>query len=222
MKAKHIYLTTAVLLFAFLPVFSQKRLTEGTIRYDIVINTGDKETRIADMFDGAVNTVYIKANSSRSELVSSLGKQSVLIDGKTGNVTDIREYGEAKYMITMTAGNWKEVNSKYEGVGFTYFDEYKDILGYKCQKAVGKLKDGSEFTVYYTRDILLENKDFQYANKSLPGLAMEYESRLGNIRVVYTVSDISFNIVPVAKFELPKAGYRVMTYEESKKISGGN
>jgi hypothetical protein len=33
--------------------------------------------------------------------------------------------------------------------------------------------------------------------------------------VTYTVSGISFKIVPEAKFDLPKSGYRIMTYEES-------
>ncbi|MBN8667414.1 MAG: hypothetical protein J0M30_07910 [Chitinophagales bacterium] len=198
--------------------FAQKRITEGTISYDIVINTGEADPKIADMFDGALSVVYLKANKSRSELVSSLGTQSTIVDGRTGNATVLKEYGETKYMITMTAANWKESNQKYEGVEFTYLDEYKEILGYKCQKAVGKLKDGSEFTVFYTPDLIPENKDFQYANKGLNGLAMEYESSLGKIKVVYTVSKISFNIVPASKFDLPKSGYRVMTYEESMKL----
>lgn len=210
---------SGLFLLAFITSTSaQKRITEGTISYDIVINTGEADPKIADMFDGAVSMVYLKANKSRSELVSSLGTQSTIVDGKTGNATVLKEYGETKYMITMTADNWKESNQKYEGVSFTYLEEYKEILGYKCQKAIGKLKDGSEFTVYYTPDLVPENKDFQYANKGLPGLAMEYESSLGKIKMVYTVSKISFNIVPASKFDLPKTGFRVMTYEESKKL----
>jgi hypothetical protein len=53
-------------------------------------------------------------------------------------------------------------------------------------------------------------------NASLPGLAMEYETSFGNMNVTYTVSKISFSPVPAAKFDLPKSGFRVMTYEESK------
>ena len=34
--------------------------------------------------------------------------------------------------------------------------------------------------------------------------------------VTYTVSTINFNPVPQAKLDIPKGGYRVMTYEESK------
>jgi hypothetical protein len=61
-----------------------------------------------------------------------------------------------------------------------------------------------------------ENKDFQYANKSLPGLAMEYESSSGKSKITYTISKIDFSPVPASRFDLPKSGYRVMTYQESK------
>ena len=195
---------------------AQKKFTEGTISYDIVINTGDSKPKIADMFDGATSIVYIKGNKTRSEMVSSLGSQSTIVDSKTGNVVVLKEYGEQKYMITMTPANWKEANKRYEGVTFSYENDFKTIAGYKCQKAIGKLKDGSTFTVYYTTELIPENYEFQYSNKTLPGLAMEYESAIGSLKVTYTVSRISFNPVPASKFDLPKTGFRVMTYEESK------
>jgi GLPGLI family protein len=205
-------------LFTFTAVFaafSQKKLTEATISYDIVINTGTDRPRAADFFDGATSTVYLKGAKSRTEMVSSLGTQATIVDGK--NISVVKEYGQQKYIIQMNQDNWKEANKKYEDVSFTYSDETKTILGYKCKKAIGKLSDGASFTVWYTPDLVPENKDFQYVNRSLPGLAMEYESNMsGNLKVTYTVAKINFNPVPAAKFDLPRSGYRVLTYEESK------
>lgn len=195
--------------------FAQKRLTEATITYDIEINTANTAPKAADLLDGAVSVIYLKGNSSRSEMISSLGSQSTIVDGKTGKVTILKEYGEKKYMINLTADNWKASNKKYEGVTFSYENEFKTISGYNCQKAIGTLTDGSTFTVYFTRDLVPVNKDFQYLNKDLPGLAMQYEAGMGKRKVTYTVSSINFNLVPAAKFDLPKSGYRVMTYEES-------
>ncbi len=199
-----------------LPALAQKKLTEGTIHYDIVINTGTEKPQAADFFDGATSTVFLKGNKSRTEMVSSLGTQSTIIDGAKNSISILKEYGEQKYLIQLTPENWREANKKNENVQFTFSDDTKTILGYKCQKAVGKLNDGTSFTVWYTTDLLPENKDFQYVNKSLPGLAMEYESAVGNLKVTYTVSKIDFNTVPAAKFDLPKSGFRVMTYEESR------
>lgn len=211
----HLLLVSAATLTT-LTSFAQRRLTEATISYDIVINTSNKTPQAADLLDGATSVIYLKGNSSRSEMISSLGTQATIIDGKTGEVTILKDYGEQKYMIKMTSSNWKESNKKYEGVSFTFTEEYKTIAGYNCQKAIGKMADGSTFTVYYTKELVPVNKDFQYVNKNLPGLAMQYEAVLGKMMVTYTVSSINFNPVPQAKLDLPKTGYRVMTYEESK------
>lgn len=213
MKKTFTLLFLAILSFS---AIAQKKLSEGTISYDIVINTGSEKPRAADFFDGATSTVYLKGPKSRTEMVSSLGTQSTIIDGAKNSISILKEYGEQKYIIQLTPANWKEANKKNDNVKFTYNDDSKTILGYKCSKAIGKLEDGGTFTVWYTTDIIPENKDFQYVNKSLPGLAMEYESIMGNLKVTYTVSKITFGAVPAAKFDLPKAGYRILTYEESK------
>ena len=197
-------------------VVAQRRLTEATITYDIVINTSNTTPQAADLLDGATSTIYLKGNSSRSELTSSLGTQATIIDSKIGDVTVLKDYGEQKYMIKMTSDNWHQSNKKYEGISFTYLEEYKIIAGYNCQKAIGKLSDGSTFSVYFTKELLPINKDFQYLNKNLPGLALQYEATLGKMMVTYTVSSVNFNPVSQSKFDLPKSGYRVMTYEESK------
>lgn len=220
---KYTYILTAIIFFsAFTQAEAQtpRRLTEATISYDIVINTSNTKPQAADLLDGATSIIYLKSNSSRSEMVSSLGTQSTIIDGKAGNITILKDYGEQKYMIKMTPDNWKESNKKYDGIVFTYTNEFKTIQGYNCQKAVGRLKDSTSFTVYFTKELVPVNKDFQYLNRNLPGLAMEYEATLGKMIVTYTVSNINFNPVVQSKFDLPKTGYRIMTFEESK--GGGN
>ncbi len=206
----------AILFSGNISAQAPRKLTEATISYDIVINTSDTKPQAADLLDGATSVIYLKGSSSRSEMVSSLGTQATIIEGKTGNVTILKEYGEQRYMIKMTPDNWKQSNKKYEGVTFTYFNEYKTIAGYNCQKAIGKLSDSTTFTVYFTKELLPVNKDFQYLNKNLPGLAMQYEAAMGKMMVTYTVSNINFNPVPQAKLDIPKSGYRVMTFEESK------
>ena len=216
----YIAFTGLLVVIGSLGATAQKRLTEATISYDIVINTNNTAPQAADLLDGATSVIYLKGNSSRSEMISSLGTQATIIDAKSGTVTVLKDYGEQRYMINMTPANWKESNKKYENINFTYVDEYKTIAGYNAQKAIGKLSDGTSFTVYFTRELVPMNKDFQYLNRNLPGLALQYEAAMGKMMVTYTVSAINFNPVPAMKFDLPKTGYRVMSYEESK--GGGN
>src|SRR5437868_1695615 len=129
-----LFIGIALLAFS-LSAKGQKKLTEATISYDIVINTNNAAPKAVDFLDGATSVIYLKGNSSRSEMISTLGTQSTIIDGKSGRVTILKDYGEQKYMISMTPENWKASNKKYEGIVFNYENEFKTIQGYNCQKA---------------------------------------------------------------------------------------
>lgn len=220
MKTFFTYTLALSLIFSVaLPAAAQKKLTEGTILYNITINNGTGKPQNAEFLDGATNAVYIKGGKVRTEMVSSLGIQSTIINQVNGkkDVTILKEYGPQKFMINLTEADWTDLNKKYENVTFTFDPaETKTIQGYTAKKAIGKLQDGTTFTVWYTPDITIDNRDFQYANRNLPGLALEYETIMGNLKVIYTVAKLSFSPVPQVKFDLPKTGFRVMTYQESK------
>ena len=198
---------------------AQRKVSEMTLVYDASISTGSKEPKIADAFDGATTTVYLKGNMSRSEMASALLSSTTIHDSKTGAAVVLKEVSGQKLLIRLTAENWAEKNKRYDGMTFTNTDETKTIAGYNCTKAVAKLSDGTTFTVYYTTDIIPENKDYDYQFKNLNGLPLEYELVQGRLTIKYTVSKINMNPVPASKFDIPKSGYREMTYEESKKIN---
>lgn len=198
---------------------AQKKVSELTLVYDASISTGSTEPKMADAFDGATTTVYIKGSMSRSEMVSALFSSTTIHDAKSGTAVVLREVSGQKLLIRMTANNWTEKNKRYSGISFTNTSETKTIAGYHCTKAVAKLADGTSFTVYYTTEIIPENKDYDYQFRNLDGLPLEYELVQGNLRIKYTVSRINLNPVPASKFDIPKSGYRELTYEESKKIS---
>jgi GLPGLI family protein len=207
---------SVIQLFFFAEAGAQQKFTEGTITYTVTVNSNDPNPKIVDGFDGATNTVYIKGKLIRSDLVSIFGSQTTIIDGRTGKVVVLKQYGDNKFMIVMSPGDWMDANTKYDSVKFKFENDFKNILGYKCQKAVGTLRSGEEFTVYFTPSLVPLSQDFQYSIRSLPGLALEYESVIGKSRVTFTATNISFNPVPAAKFDLPKSGFRVLSYQESK------
>ena len=209
---------TALLCTLTLSVNAQKRISELTLVYDAKVTTGNAEPRMADAFDGASTTIYLKGPMSRSEMTSALFSSATIHDAKNGTAVVLREVSGQKLLIRMSAEDWKEKNAKYEGITFTNTDETKEIAGYKCQKAEAKMSDGSTFIVYYTPDIVPENKEYDYHFRDLNGLPLEYELTQRNLTIRYTVSRINLNPVPAAKFTIPTSGYREMTYEESKKI----
>ncbi len=199
---------------------AQKIFSEGTIVYDITVQTGSKEPQLADMFDGVTATVYLKGSQSRTEMISPLGSTITLQDAKSNTGAVLKEYGNQKLLIHMTRQDWTDLNKKYAGITFTPQNETKTIAGYLCQKAIAKLKDGTTFTVFYAKEMVTENKDYDYQFRSLPGLPLEYESSVGNLKVKYTASKITFDPVPVQKFSIPVSGYRELTYQESTRLKG--
>jgi hypothetical protein len=202
--------------------FSQKKVSEITLVYDASVTTGSKEPGLGDAFDGATTTVYIKGGLSRSEMVSALASFTTIHDARTGTAVILQEVSGQKLLIRMNAENWNDKNKKYEGITFTNTDERKTIAGYNCIKAIAKMKDGASFVVYYTNEIIPENQEYSYQFKTLNGLPLEYEFTQGSLHIKYTLSKISLNPVPASKFDIPKSGYREMTYEESRKLGLGN
>ena len=215
------YLLTLTVVFTTCLVQAQKLLSEGTIQYDVSVQTGSNDPKMADVFDGAVAMVLIKGSHSRSELKSAIGNSVTIYDSRTGNGVVMREFGAQKLLIRMNRDNWTDKNKKYEGITFTKTGETKKVAGYNCDKAIAKLADGSSFTVFYTSELRLENRDYDAQFKNLPGVPLEFESNVSNIKVKYSASRVSFDPVPIQRFEIPTSGYREMTYEESMKAVPG-
>ncbi len=212
----HTILLTAFLLFAFSSQ-AQKTLNEGTFIYNMSVETGSSEPKMADMLDGATTTVYIKGNQSRLELVSGLGSEATIYNATTGSSVILKDYSGQKLMITLSPQDWEANNKKYEGIVFENTGETSVISGFNCHKAIAKLKNGTSFTVFYTTDVNIANKLYDAQFKTLPGLPVQYEMQSGKMKFKFTLAKISYDAVPLSKFEIPKSGYRVLTYEETKK-----
>lgn len=198
---------------------AQRTISEGILVYNMAVETGSGQPKMADMFDGATTTIYLKGNQSRVELVSGLGKEATIHNAKTGTAVILKDYSGQKLMITLTASDWETNNNKYKGITFENTGETAVISGYKCQKAIAKLVNGTTFTVYYTPDIRMANTSYDPQFSSLPGLAVQYEMTSGKMQFKFTLAKISFENVPASRFEIPTSGYRVITYKETRTMN---
>jgi GLPGLI family protein len=205
------------LSFTAINTNAQKTLSEGTLVYNMSVETGSAEPKMADMLDGATTTISIKGDQSRVELVSGLGREATIFNAATANGFILKDYSGQKLMITLTSKDWDANNKKYEGIEFENTGETSVISGFTCKKAIAKLKNGSSFTIYYTDDVNIQNKSYDAQFKTLPGLPVQYEMQAGKMKFKFTLASINFDAVPSSKFEMPKSGYRVMTYQETKK-----
>jgi GLPGLI family protein len=195
---------------------AQKKISDFSIVYDYEISNAN--TPSSKPITGS-NSVYVKGNLSRLETGSQSFSSTIIHDATTGNGVILKEVSGQKILIHLTPQDWRQMNLDDETISFSNTDEAKTIAGYKCIKAIAKTKDGSTFNVYYTNELSVDNPEYNPKFKNLTGLPLEYELSKGTVTIKYTVSKINLNPVPASKFDIPKSGYREMTYEESKKLN---
>jgi hypothetical protein len=201
-------------------VRAQKKVSELTLVYDYSFSATGKGA--VPSAENAVHTVYIKGNKSRTEITNPLFSSTTIYDANTGFGVILKEVSGQKLLIRLNPDNWAERNRMYDGIIFKNTNETRDIAGYKCIKAIGQTAAGTTITVYYTRDIIPENRQYEPPFRTLDGLPLEYELTSGDRTIKYRISRINLNPVPASRFDIPRSGYREMNYEESKKMNLGS
>ncbi|GGB25703.1 hypothetical protein [Puia dinghuensis] len=198
---------------------AQRKISELALVYDysVTIEGGNKLEGVGN----ASHTIYIKGNKSRSEMTNALFSSTSIFDSNTGLGVILKEVSGQKLLIRMNPDNWTEKNRMYDGIVFKNTGETKVIAGYNCVRATGQTVTGATVSVYYTRELVPENRTYDPIFKTLDGLPLEYELTNGNVKILYRFSKMSLNPVPASKFDIPTSGYREMNYEESKKMNIG-
>jgi GLPGLI family protein len=191
------------LLSGYTPSFAQKIISEGTIVYAMEIQTGTNQPQQGDALEGTTTTIYLKGNNSRTDVVSTLGKEITIFNSKTDNAVILKEFSGQKLMITLTKDDWRSKNRTYSDIKFELTNETKTIGGYNTKKAIAKMSGGKTFVVYYAPDITTANKEYDATFSNLPGLAIQYEIESGKMKFKYTLTRIINDPVLVSQFDLP-------------------
>jgi hypothetical protein len=194
----------------------QRKLTEATLRYRINIVT-PTDSNQQELFANAQYVCYLKGVNSRMDLTTSLGKQTTLLLGKTGKTILMKEFGPQRYLTELTPAQWLQLNKRYEDAKLEIVEDTLRMNGFLCRKAIATTTDGSRYIVWFTTELIPVYRDFQLLAKTLPGLLVQYETKIGNTPVVYTLSEINFNPVPLVLFDVPTTGYRLLKFEETGK-----
>lgn len=220
MKSSVSFLTALAISLFSLSVQAQKQFTDGSLVYNISISSEKNEASIgnASSLDGATLTLYLNPSQSRTEMNSTLGVETTVYNSKKSLGFILKEYSGQKLMITLDGGNWSDKNKLYENLKFIISNDLVDVAGYKCKKATAQLPNGKMFTVYFNPDIVLSNKTYNSSFPQLNGLPIQYEIQSGNLSFKYTLNAMNGENISTSKFEAPKSGFRVMSYEETQQL----
>ncbi|QGW29070.1 hypothetical protein [Phnomibacter ginsenosidimutans] len=210
---KFLTLTMALLLTHML--WAQRVITEGIIQYNVTLVKGGENASVASAFNGATQTLLLKSGKARLDFKSPLRSQSTIYDAQTGNGFILKQSGNEKYLLELVGANWKKYHKKYDGVVFAKEETMKQIAGYNCKKATGKMADGSTVVAYYCPDLTVMATGFDPLFGSLSGIVLEYEiSNPNGVTVNYQAQSVQMTMVNAAQFEMPKSGVKVLTFEQ--------
>lgn len=201
--------------------FSQKVIGEGVMVYNISIESRNGEKPLSGSLNGAVLSVYLSKDRSRTEMVSAPGSEATVYDNKTEKGYILKEYSGQKLMITLTEDNWAEKNRVNRDLKFTTENTITTIGSYNCRKASATGEDGKTYTVYYDPTVTITNKMYNNSFPQLQGLPVQYELQQGNLVFRYTLVKYNSEIVATNRFEAPKSGFRIMSYEDNRQLKKG-
>ena len=221
MKTFTLFVTLVFCLFIGNKTAAQKVLTDGMLKYNISIESANGEKQITGSLNGATVSVYLTKDKSRSEMVSTPGTETTVYDNKMGKGFILKEYSGQKLMITTTADNWAQKNLVNSNLDFEVQQGTIKIGVYNCKKAVARSENGKTYTVYYDPSIIISNKQYNNAFSQLAGLPVQYELSSGNLLFKYSLVGMNMDLLSTGKFEAPKTGFRVMSYEENQQLKKG-
>lgn len=197
--------------------------SEFSISYDVNIEAEAKNT-IAETYNGAIKTLYVKGKKAKLKFVSLMRVQTVYFRYKSVNknnvATVVKESGKEKYKFALSDERWKLFNKRFDSLRFELkVEDSTYILKRLCRKAIMTISPESNLIVYYLPGVkheVLAAAEPLFA--SLPGVPLKYIFQKGNNKITYLATEINFLPIAESYFKEPNAGYQVKKFKPGAKI----
>lgn len=213
-------LVTALALMApFRETMAQQRFSDGEVHYNIQVEMPPDATASADAFAGSEMTYLFKNYLTRSITHLGEAEYSTIRNARDQTAVTLIVSGNQRYMVKMNADDLKMESAKYQGLTFKDTGGSKEIAGHSCREALGTMADGKTFRVYYAPDLVPENASFSPQFRGLKGLPLQFEiTTSSQVKLVMTATSVQIGPQPAAQFDIPKSGYRLLTYTELQRM----
>ena len=170
-------------------------------------------------FEGGSLTQYMKGHLSRVDIDFKVVHYSYLINSKTETVVTLIDNNGDKYLIRANKEEYAKDLKEYATVQFKDGTATKQIAGYNCKQSIGKTADGKTFEVYYTPDLVPENRQYNRRFVNLKGIPLQFEIINKNgTKMQMVATKVDLLPIPGSYFDVPKSGYKEISKEELTKM----
>ena len=190
-----------------------KVVAEGVIEY--TASVVDQSNPMASLAPSKM-TIKFKNNMSCAEMSAGMGlfTTAFISNPETKTLTQLVKLLNKKFSLVLDHPAIQKENEAYK-FELTPCKETKLIAGYKCEKAHVKMLDefGTEFDIFYTKDLAIENPNFANPFHMIDGVLMEYQMKKFGLEMKFTAKSVKKEDVDDSEFELP-ADFKAISAEE--------
>lgn len=231
-------LLSALLLIGFTAVQAQTTVSEGMLKMEITkVDSSDPATaQQLAMMEGSTMIAHFNKSLTLMDvnMMGGMIQMKSLANKKDKTVTMYMDMMGQKKKVSTTQSEMKggdeAAANPFADAKITYDEkETKEILGYKCIKAILTPTEGSEmpFTIeaYIAEDLVSDISLIQGADENpFKGLPLEYSMKIDSegMNMIMTYSAVEFKKkVDEASFKIDGEGYDAMTWKEFQGMTGG-
>ena len=193
----------------------QTKMTEGRIVYEIA-NADTLNNIKADSSKSSEWIFRFKGNKQRTDYIKSENDSSAFIyNNKTYDAASLENKNGIKTAKVFTYKKGGSMIRPVSNETFQYFDDTKNICGYKCYKTKYVYgQDKSIFYVYYSKDIATSMPyDLKIRFRELKGFPMEFNTKTNGKEEITKVVNISSEKINDSIFDIPK-DYKIENVEK--------
>lgn len=217
MKKQLLFGLAGLLLLAGCGTSNEKYISEGVIEYDAAVI--DQSNPMATLAPSKM-FIKFKNNKSCAEMSAGMGffSTSFISNPETKTMTQLVKLLNKKFYLIQNEADLKRENASYP-VEITPTKETKLIAGYKCIKAHVKINDenASEFDIFYTKELNIQNPNFANPYFMVDGVLMEYQMKKFGLEMKFTLKSVKKEAVEDATFELP-SDYKKISQKEMNEL----
>lgn len=215
-KTSTLLLGIAIALLGFHAGYCQKSF-EGVVTFNI--EYGEFPGGTAEMKNMLPKEMKVSLKDKKSridQLMGDSGNKNVVVYDYENKVAFVAmDMMGQKMLINVDEESFNENIEKSKNTKVEYFEEYRDILGYKCQKAI-ITSEGNSMTIFFTEKIP------NYMNQemmNLKGFPIQYEMKQNGVDIKMTATKIDKSSVSDAIFAKP-TGYNEMNVKDFQNMTG--
>lgn len=204
-------------IFAFLisgMLFAQDEF-EGEIKFGINYEDLAEEMAAYKSMLPSESTLEVKGDFSKMVTPNAMGGETtIILDQSSGEQLTLANQMGNKFAIK---SNIKDQD--LSEVEIEYVDETKEILGYKCKKAIVTGQGETEIEIFYTEEL----GDISFSGNAIKvkGFPMQTTMTQGDMfTMIQTVEKIEKKKIKKIKMDVP-SDFEVKTIEEIKKMQQG-